>query len=125
LFSSSFFVCSDIVGSPEHIVRSPPRFEFQPSPLRVVPSCSSNPIGHLESCFFDPRDHLLLCPAQTVYEHWEAVDQHFPVIDSPVRSDRVFGDIESPVHVDPAIPEPIQESTVNRLSRSERNLLIA
>jgi hypothetical protein len=124
-YEYDFLSLADGVGFPKHIVRSPPRFEFQPSPLRVVPSCFVNSIGHLESCFFDPRDHLLLCPAYIVNERWDAIDQHFLVVDSPVRFDPVTVDIESPVHVEPTISKSVQELLVNRLSRSERNLLIA
>ena len=65
---SNFLSLANGVGSLKQIVRFPPHFEFQPSPPRVVPSCSINFIGHLESCFFNPQDHLLLCPAHIVNE---------------------------------------------------------
>jgi hypothetical protein len=113
-----------------------------PAP-RLVPSCTSNPIGHLSNCFFYPCEYLLLCPASFVNERYDAIDRHFPVIESSVidchfpvveslvRSEREVTDLDSPppsgtLVSTSSLVTPIQASgTGNRLSRVERNLLKA
>jgi hypothetical protein len=101
-----------------------------PAP-RLVPSCTSNPIGHLSNCFFDPCKHLLLCPASSVNERYDAIDRHFLVVESPIRSEREVIDLDSPPPFGTLVSTgslvtPVQASgTGNRLSRAARNLLKA
>jgi hypothetical protein len=86
------------------------------SPPRLVPSCNSNPAGHLNYCMFEPSDHLLICLADPVGV-WDSVDQLFPLLDPPIRPERPEPIVDL---VSPELP-----SSSNRLSRSERNLLLA
>jgi hypothetical protein len=65
-------------------------------PPQLVPLCSSNPIGHVRTWFFEPCEHLLLCPVNPVNEQYDAIDWHFHVVDSLVCSKREVIDLDSP-----------------------------
>jgi hypothetical protein len=94
------------------------------SSSRIVPSPRSDPIGHLDNCIFNSSDHLLSCPADPVYHHWDLVDKHFP-ISSPLQSDRSIIEVDSPEREQAVIESPNQSVSGSRLSRAERNLLTA
>jgi hypothetical protein len=92
------------------------------SPCRVVLSTSSDPIGHLSSCFYEPHDHLILCPMDPVNHRLDLIDEHFPIRSHVSPEHRLF-DQESREHSVLDL-DSSQQETGTHLSRVEQNLMI-
>jgi hypothetical protein len=97
-------------NSLEDTLRSSSILEFIfVSPPCLVLSYNSDPSGHLNCCFFEPNEHLLVCPTDPIG------------LDSSICPKRVFIDLLSLEHSDHAeLP-----SSSNQLSRSKKNLILA
>jgi hypothetical protein len=108
-------------NSLEDTLRSSSILEFIfVSPPCLVLSYNSDPSGHLNCCFFEPNEHLLVCPTDPI-GMWDSVDQLLHGLDSSICPKRVFIDLLSLEHSDHAeLP-----SSSNQLSRSKKNLILA
>jgi hypothetical protein len=128
---SEFLVWDDLVhnlsNSPkvETSFRSPCCGLYNPSLPRLVPLCSSNSIGYLRTCFFEPYEHLLLYLADSVNERYNAIDRYFHVLDSLVCNKREIIDLDLPP-LSRIVVSAVQASPGNgsHLLRVERNLLM-
>jgi hypothetical protein len=77
----------DLSSSLEDVLRSCISNLVLGSLPRLVPSCNSDPTSHLNCCFFELGEHLLICPTDPI-GIWDSVDQLLHVLDSPIQPKR-------------------------------------